>query len=540
MVSIRTVAAFAGGLLLLVAVVALVAIDDGDRAELLAGPVPDMHIPTAAATPRSAMPSSWLSASDEKSSPLLQDSSDNAVEVLSTPGADLDNTPAHAISLAAREPPAVKAVTAPSVAALMASASASLPAVPALVPPVASATAAGTLGADASQLSGLPKVSTWPHAQTSAQRKAATATPQARKKLLPLNQPPTLDRWKSMVRKAEEAANALAKEHPRSVLGAHWRQDVTGPTETLRDDSAAAVQVGKAAQDQLVQLAKDNLKQKGIYAPAAMCEKDNLPCPGSLQAEETSTGHYAPVRDNGPAPGEQIKAVQTGTKAGVVMPAPARYPAVSFYAQMREELSEKEKARLSAGASHRISLEMLAPGQSNRRPERDVKEHREREERRDEDRRRKEDELRRERLSRLSREQSRHGDEERASVRKREEGSARNINNHLYKMFSAPSKKSNRRQERLRESESETRPSADELKSRDSIRSIEGSKLYQEEMGDDEDPDEEERQKKLRGQLRIKQAQERMAVKWRQIMSHPPRRTAATRPDMLDPRELVS
>jgi len=360
---------------------------------------------------------------------------------------------------------------------------------------------------------------------------------QGNKKQLSLNQPPTMDRWKSMVHKAEEAANALAKEHPRSVLGAHWR-DVTGPRETLQDDSVAAAKAGKAAQDQLVQLAKDHLKQKGIYAPAAMCEKDNLPCPGTLRAQETSTGHYAPVRDNGPAPGEQLKTVHKAKTVKGVMPAPARYPAVSFYAKMREELSEKEKARLAAGSSHRTSLEMLAPGQNNRRPDHNVKEHREREEHRDEEKRRKEDELRRERLSRLTREQVHHSQKRRVDVHK--EVSSRNINNHLYKMFSGPSGETSGHDERLRESYS--RPSADELKFRDSIRSIEGSKLYQEEMDDDDeaDPAEEARQKKMRGQLRIKQAQERMAVRWRQIMSHPPRRNAATRPDMLDPRELLT
>lgn len=297
----------------------------------------------------------------------------------------------------------------------------------------------------------------------------------------------------------------------------------------------AAAKAGKAAQDQLVQLAKDHLKQKGIYAPAAMCQEDNLPCPGTLRSQETSTGHYAPVRDNGPAPGEQMKSVQKKEKK-LVMPAPARYPAVSFYAKVREEMSSAEKARLSAEPSHKTALEMLAPGEHEHRPNRGVEEHREREERRDDEKRREEDTLRREQSHEKSLHEL-HAEERREEARKVD--TDHSIGNHLYKLFIAHSGGSNRRDER--QLESETRPSADELKNRDSIRSVEGSKLYEDKMSDDdeEDPEEEERQKKMRGELRVKQAQERMAAQWRDTMAHPPRRSARTRPDMLDPRELV-
>jgi hypothetical protein len=90
----------AAGGLLLAALLAVVAHGMGDAASLLlAGPDPEVRLPTQTSTARSAMPSSWLSRSDEKSSPLLQDSSDNAVQVLSTPGAD-DQAPATAVSLA--------------------------------------------------------------------------------------------------------------------------------------------------------------------------------------------------------------------------------------------------------------------------------------------------------------------------------------------------------------------------------------------------------------------------------------------------------
>ena len=58
------------------ALLAVVAHGVGDAASslLLAGP-DEVRLPTQTSTARSAMPSSWLSRSDEKSSPLLQDSS---------------------------------------------------------------------------------------------------------------------------------------------------------------------------------------------------------------------------------------------------------------------------------------------------------------------------------------------------------------------------------------------------------------------------------------------------------------------------------
>jgi hypothetical protein len=481
------VAAVAAGSLLLAALLAVVAHGVGDAASslLLAGP-DEVRLPTQTSTARSAMPSSWLSRSDEKSSPLLQDSSDNAVQVLSTPGADAQ-APATALSLAERPAEAKTAHSAPAAA-------------PVYQPSAKAAAAAGggrrrrtTLGAEASalssQLSSLPKVPSVADEQQTAAAPAKTSKPAAKPEVRKQehqhwNTAPPKDRWKSMVHKAEEAAERLAKEHPRSVLGAHWRNAVSGNTATLKDASEAASKAGKAAQEQLVQLAKDNLKQKGIYAPAAMCEKGNFPCPGRLQAKETSKGHYAPVRDDGPSPGAQVK--DANKKPKVVMPAPARYPAVSFYAKIREEMSRKEHARLAAGAEHKTSLEMLAPGERVRLPDDDEEAHREREERRDDEKRREEDALHRYPHTHDAREHSRRigGDSE----EDRQRDSARGIDKHLYKLFSAPSgSDSERRNDRRMERD--TRPSAKEEMSRDSIRSIEGSKLYQEELsGDDGAP----------------------------------------------------
>jgi len=435
------------------------------------------------------MPSSWLSRSDEKSSPLLQDSSDNAVQVLSTPGAD-DQAPATSVSLAERPAETKTAHGAPAAASVHS---------PSAKVMVAGGGGGTILGAEASALSSqlssqphvpsLPKVPSLADEHQTAAAPAKTSKPAAKLEMRtqehqPWNTAPPKDRWKSMVHKAEEAAERLAKEHPRSVLGAHWRNAVSGNTATLKDASEAASKAGKAAQDQLVQLAKDNLKQKGIYAPAAMCEKGNFPCPGRLQAKETSTGHYAPVRDNGPSPGAQVKDAKKKPK--VVMPAPARYPAVSFYAKIREEMSSREHARLAAGAEHKTSLEMLAPGERVRRPDEEEEAHREREERRDDEKRREEDALHRYQRAHDARERSRRiiGD----SDEDRQRDSARGIEKHLYKLFSAPSGSDSERRSDSR-IERETRPTANEEMSRDSIRSIEGSKLYQEELsGDDGAP----------------------------------------------------
>jgi hypothetical protein len=583
----------AGGIVLLAAVLALVAVDDGRRGELLAGPVPNIHIPTAATVVRSAMPASWLSRGDERSSPLLQDSSDNALQVMGTPGAHAAPTPARGISLAERtsaptptdtaaeqqaaQPQAAQtAVTAPAAAPV----SAALPMAPAAAPVSAALPSAGgsasKLASEANALSGqlsaLPKVPAISTGSKGAAPKVAPKKEPARGHS-PWPKAPTGDRWKSMVKSAEEAADKLAKEHPRSVLGSHWRSALAAPTETLTEDSAAAARAGKAAAQQQVRLAEDNLKQKGIYAPAAMCKKDHLPCPGKLQVRETSTGHYAPVRDNGPAPGQAAaKAASDGGKRS--MPAPARYPGVSFYAKMREELSSAEdKARLSSGRTHRTSLEMLGPGEHVRRPSREVEEHRRAEERRDDEKRREEDELRRDSRREGQRSEARthrlapRDMEEGEGVRRRDLG--RSINDHLYKLFSARSGHASRDggygQEAL--------PAERDVRSRDSIRSVEGSKLYQEEMGADDDDDEresgaeeesgrrfppseypprtypreaerraaeEKERRREEGERRIKEAQERMAARWRQMMAEPPRRTRATRPDMLDPRELVS
>ena len=553
----RVAAAAAGGLLLLAALLAVVVRGGGagGPGELLAGPDPEVQLPTQTSTARSAMPASWLSSSDERSSPLLQDSSDNAVQVLSTPGAAAQ--PADTVSLAAR-PAAAPAVR-------------SAPAAPAPAPaPAAKAAAAGgggsTLGAEASalssQLASLPKVPVVAGGEPAEARasKPAAARPAAKpaaRRQEPSSAAPPKNSWKSMVQKAEEAADKLAEEHPRSVLGAHWRNVVSGNTATLQDASEAAAKAGKAAQDQLVQLAKDNLKQKGIYAPAAMCEKGNFPCPGRLQAQETSTGHYAPVRDNGPSPGAHVS--DATKKHKVVMPAAARYPAVSFYAKIREELSGKEHASLAAQPVHRTSLEMLAPGERVRRPDAREEAHREREERRDDEKRREEDAVRRYRRAHADDEHSRRraheadehsrrvsGDSE-EEARPRE--SARGIDTHLYKLFTAPSSESRRANDRRMERA--TRPSAKEEMSRDSIRSIEGSKLYQEELRNDDDyhpevivhdrydPAAEEDERKRRSERRVKEAQERMAARWRQMMAHPPRPNPSTRPDMLDKRELV-
>jgi hypothetical protein len=70
--------------------------------------------------------------------------------------------------------------------------------------------------------------------------------------------------------------------------------------------------------------------------------------------------------------------------------------------------------------------------------------------------------------------------------------------------------------------------------------------MYNDEKDDEEaeeDPEvekeEQEREKTLQYHMHVKQAQERMAAKWREMMANPPPRTSNTRPDMLDKRELV-
>ena len=567
----------------LLLVVALVSVQDGHQKELLAGPVPNIHIPTASTVVRSAMPSSWLSRGDEKSSPLLQDSSDNALQVMGTPGAAALHQPARGISLAERTSAAAPARALPVFTPQAATSSVHHPeaaAAPAAASGKSATPSAGgsgnnKLAAEAKALSG--QLSALPKVPDVSRSEAAKGKAQAAEQVAPtkataqdLNQwhkAPTGDRWKSMVKSAEEAAEKLAQEHPRSVLGSHWRSDVAAPTETLTEDSAAANRAGKAAAQQQIRLAEDHLKQKGIYAPAAMCEKDHLPCPGKLQVQETSTGHYAPVRDNGPLPGQTPKTANDAGKRSIR--APARYPGVSFYAKMREELSDAGgKTRLSSGRPHKTSLEMLAPGKHVRRPSREVEEHRREEERRDDQKRREEDELRRQAKGRQSEDRGQalhHGgrdDKEGDGVRRRDLG--RSINDHLYRLFSARSDKSRRG---VRDGQ----PDAEQEQSRDSIRAVEGSKLYQEELdGDDDDDDgreeereerrfppseyppraspreaerraaEEEGRKRMEGERRIKKAQERMAERWRQMQANPPRRTRATRPDMLDPRELVS
>ena len=145
----RGFAAAACGVLLLVGMIGLVSFHSNSRAELLTGPDPDVHIlPTAASTARSAMPSSWLSISDEKSSPLLQDSSDNAVQVLSTPGAATQAhlvQPAQDTSLAARPSPAARSSPPTSV--------------PAVVMQMASATEAGSSSTHVSEAATSPLAS---------------------------------------------------------------------------------------------------------------------------------------------------------------------------------------------------------------------------------------------------------------------------------------------------------------------------------------------------------------------------------------------
>ena len=553
----RGFAAAACGVLLLVGMIGLVSFHSNSRAELLTGPDPDVHIlPTAASTARSAMPSSWLSISDEKSSPLLQDSSDNAVQVLSTPGAATQAhlvQPAQDTSLAARPSPAARSSPPTSV--------------PAVVMQMASATEAGSSSTHVSEAATSPLASLKNLPAVPGDRKPVPAisgqesqknkqTHEEKAEHHELDTKHHTDithssNWNIMVRKAEEAANALAKKHPRSVLGAHWREAVAGPAVTLQQDEAAAAKAGKTAQDQLVQLAKEHLKHKGIYAPAAMCKEDNMPCPGTLQAKETSTGHYAPIRDNGPAPGEKLKSVKKAAKKVLV---PARYPAVSFYAKVREELSSAEKAHQEP--PRRTS--MLASGEHVRRRDRDVELHREGEERRDSERRREENALRLEK----SRE-GRDGGDRRSEDEHRHDTDL-SISNRLYKLFTATSSASQSQKHAEEVFESETRPSATELSSRDSIRSVEGSKLYEgerphrreilrrpppmykDEKDDEEaeeDPEEEkeeqEREKTLQYHMHVKQAQERMAAKWREMMANPPPRTSNTRPDMLDKRELV-
>lgn len=205
----RASAVAAGGFLLLVGVVILL-VSVNSRTELLDGPA--SGLPTNAGTPRSAMPSSWLSSGDEKSSPLLQDSSDNAVQVLATPGAAVQ--PAHDMSLAARDPPTALQPEAPAPAAASASAATG---------------SSNKLGAVATALSGqiasLPKppaVSVAHHLAAAPKADARVGLHAAPKKHLQWEQAQNPDSWKNMVRKAEEAASALAKQHPRSVLGAHW------------------------------------------------------------------------------------------------------------------------------------------------------------------------------------------------------------------------------------------------------------------------------------------------------------------------------
>ena len=537
----RPACALAAAGALVVACMAALAVEFGDdvgRAALLDVPV---HVPTAAGTARSAMPRSWLSSADEQSSPLLQDSSDNAVQVLATSAA-AQSVPATA--QASKSAPEHGAISAPSVAALADSAVASVP-----VPPVRTAIrsppGAATTDVPLQSRSGIALAGQ----HTGSVKGAAVGSRGAQAESHALPQQATHEQaprarhesWKDTVRKAEAAADALAERHPRSVLGAHWRDASGGASDTLQEASAAAAKAGQAAEDQLVQLAKDHLKAKGIYAPAAMCEKDKMPCPGTLEAKETSEGHYTPVRDNGPAPGKALPAGKS-PKSKTVMPAPARYPAVSFYAKIREEASEH--ARLSrAGTSRHSTVDMLAlkPGEHGAGYAHTADaEHRA--------------------LPDGSHRRGGSDDGLRGDERRGDDGADldRRIRHHLYRMFVSKSRERSARA--ARHFEAETRPSASALESRDSIRGLKRdaekrrTQLYEGDAnGDDEDEEDtrvnpreeeeqrrrEEEERRMRHAQRVKEAQERMARRWRQMMADPPRSSRATRPDLLDPRELL-
>ena len=132
---------------------------------------------------------------------------------------------------------------------------------------------------------------------------------------------PTKSEWKRIVKNAEKEAEKLAQKHPRSVLGAHWRDSLT-PKEDyqsqLRQDSKDATRAKTDAQSESLALEDAHMKHVGIYQKAACKEKNSC---GQARGEP----RVRPAGTGGK--------VQSSSKKL----APARYPAVSFYAQLREE-----------------------------------------------------------------------------------------------------------------------------------------------------------------------------------------------------------
>jgi len=134
---------------------------------------------------------------------------------------------------------------------------------------------------------------------------------------------PTKSEWKTIVKNAEKEAERLAEKHPRSVLGAHWRDSVAPQTDyqsQLRQDSQDASRAKSEAHSESLALQDAHMKHVGIYSKAA-CEGRG-DCLHSSRATGTDTKH---------ADGSQ-KQHSASKKL-----TPARYPAVSFYAQLREE-----------------------------------------------------------------------------------------------------------------------------------------------------------------------------------------------------------
>lgn len=213
----------------------------------------------------SALPSSWLSSSDNRDSPLLH-SSDEADQVLSSTISALPADAAAAVPspsdaaqpAAAEVQPAPAPHVAPAApqAAVVVPAPAAAPAAP--VQEKAPTHILGQKGGSSGQAATLPTVAAPPHPAAATQPAAQAHHEPAPTQKMPAvpvehnirsrsanGHPPG---WKNMVKAAEAAAKLLAERHPRAVLGAHWRDGgfSTSLKQIMKEDSVAAAKARMA------------------------------------------------------------------------------------------------------------------------------------------------------------------------------------------------------------------------------------------------------------------------------------------------------
>jgi len=338
-----------------------------------------------------ALPASWLSSSDDQDSPLL-DSSDEDDQVLASttkvPGlgssqsataARSQQSPAAATSQAALAPETAvhaseKKTTGPQPSALRApqpavkqqlgkapSSGQSTGPAPSEKPAREQAPAAHILKAVQTHAAHTP-ASASAHA---ASADKAHAAPADKGHAAPAEKAPDHNiraptanghppGWKDMIKRAEATAKRLAERHPRAILGSHWRdgQFSSSLKQIIKEDSTAAEKAKTALHKKDAALERAHLKHEGIYMPR--------PKPADA-AVGRATVEAAEGRK--PAPGHAAAAA--GSRA-VEPVAAARYPAVSFFAKLRERSPPSHHATTHSSRSRmdrvRAGREELAGG----------------------------------------------------------------------------------------------------------------------------------------------------------------------------------